>query len=168
MKRISAAILTLSMAVLVQNGVYAEEVKPVNAPLAGFTFEIPEKYQNLEGYIDFEGGGPVSMDNLGIVSTGIDYTAVTEDEEEEYSKYLEALENTPLEEEKLPEPPNERWGSFYEYGNLFFVYGIDGGRGEKELRAYIKEKKEIDDFSVFEEISSILYHNFSIKFSFCF
>lgn len=152
MKRISAAALALLMVVSIQNSVPAEENKPLSAPLAGFTFEMPEKYQKLQGQLDFGGGGPESLNDPGLVCTSLDYYGVRESELDAYSEYMEAYGNAITNGEEIPQPPKEEWGSLGEYGRVFSVYGLDGGRGEEELRAYLKDVKKEDDLSLCEEI----------------
>ena len=110
MKRISAAALALLMVVSIQNSVPAEENKPLRAPLAGFTFEMPEKYQKLQGQLDFGGGGPESLNDPGLVCTSLDYYGVRESELDAYSEYMEAYGNAITNGEEIPQPPKEEWG----------------------------------------------------------
>ena len=155
MKRVSAVILVSLMLASVQNPVCAEEAKdkPISAPKAGFSYVIPEKYQNTEGQVEFEGGGPLSLADPYVVYTGLSYYAVRDDELEAYEEYLQAFEDAASNGEEIPEPPKEEWSSFGEYGEVFSIYGLDGGKGEEELRTFLKKSgKSVDELSLCEEI----------------
>ena len=155
MKRVSAAVLAFLMVASVQNSVFAEEAedKPLSAPKAGFSYVIPEKYQNTEGHLEFEGGGPLSLSDPCVVYTGMSYYAVREDELEAYTEYLEAYEEAAQKGEEIPDPPKEEWSSFGEYGEVFSIYGLDDGKGEEELRAFLEDSgKPVDDLSLCDEI----------------
>ncbi len=155
MKRVSAVILASLMVASVQIPVCAEEAesKPLSAPKAGFSYVIPEKYRNAEGHIEFEGGGPLSLADPCVVYTAMSYYAVREDELDAYTEYLDAYEDAAQKGEEIPDPPKEEWSSFGEYGNVFSVYGLDGGKGEEELRAFLEKSGEpVENLSLCDEI----------------
>ena len=78
MKKLLCMILSLLMLVSASVAASAEDTstEPERAPHAGVTYTMPEKYKNLKGHIEFDGGGPLSTDDLGIVHFQMYYYAV--------------------------------------------------------------------------------------------
>lgn len=156
MKKLLCMILSLLMLVSASVAASAEDTstEPERAPHAGVTYTLPEKYKNLKGHIEFDGGGPLSTDDLGIVHFQMYYYGVKDEDMEAFNDFSNAYFDALLEGRELPEAPNPAWQEMNIFTVVFEVFAIDGGRGEEELRAFLKENNgwRADDCRVFEEI----------------
>ena len=83
------------------------------------------------------------------------YYAVPKDKLDAYTAYWDAYIDAFLSGGEVPVPEDPHWASGYETGVVFGVYGIDGGRGEAELKAALKEFNGIDEdsYALLEEIA---------------
>ena len=91
-------------------------------PKAGFTIVLPEEYADTEGILEENGGAEVERGS-GITVARLEYIAMSEDD---YRK---------LNEKKVVFP----WDALNlikKTGNLFTVYGVDGGRDFSAINAY--------------------------------
>ena len=157
MKRLLCMILAIMMLASLTAAAFADGTAaqdgPLSFPLAGVTYDIPEKYRNLKGHCDFE-GGPATEEDLGIVNFSMEYYAVADEDIQEYCNYSEAFFDALLDGKEVPVPTDPSWDDTHIFTFAFEVYGLDGGRGEKELRTYLKENNgwREDDCSYIEEI----------------
>ena len=142
MKRLLCMILAIMMLASLTAAAFADSTaaqdEPLSFPLAGVTYDIPEKYRNLKGHCDFE-GGPAIEEDLGIVNFSMEYYAVADEDIPEYSNYSEAFFDALLDGKEVPVPTDPSWDDTHIFTFAFEVYGLDGGRGEKELRASLTE-----------------------------
>lgn len=115
------------------------EAGVLEAPYAGFRFEMPEAYGELRGSLSWSGGGPMSGDDLGIVQVSMLYYAVPEEDWDAYVSYTEKRIDALLSGGETPQAPNPAWESSYEGSYVFEVFGIDGGRGLTELLPFLEE-----------------------------
>ena len=103
---------------------------------SGYTLRIPDAYREADGFISFSDGGDLFDQGSGIVSSSLLYTSATE----EAYKALTAEINTALYAEdfgRVEELQGILDKTEYPLAN---IYGISRGRGEEELRAFLKKK----------------------------
>ncbi len=94
-------------------------------PSAGIRFEAPEAYVKAQGLITWRGGKELQYGD-GVICTDFIYIPRTL---EEYRAYFRKLVHTDQEETEFTRST----------GVLFRVFGINGGRGAEELKAYLTE-----------------------------
>ena len=128
----------------------APEASVIDLPELGFYFVYPETYreENLKGIVDWR----IEYPDTGILRFAPYYYAVSMDRLDDY---LYCLENGLEDKTGFSQEPDPSWLTGYEYGSLFEVYAINDGRGEEQLRDYLKinDFRE-DNFSWLEEIGS--------------
>ncbi len=139
MKRNIGVLLPLLLLVSLSVAAFAAadtDADSWTAAKSGFEIRIPDAFRDLKGYISFSDLGEGLDPGKGIVSANASYISMPVDEYNALrAEQAEAYENDDLEkmfelDEKL-DPV--QW-------ELFSVYGINRGRGEKEIRAYLAEK----------------------------
>lgn len=119
-----------------------EESTVVDAPYAGFYYELPERYQNISGQISWSGGGPISSADPGIVATETLYYAVPDEDWDAYIEYKNACAAALDSGADCPEAPKPGWDDHHMCGCLFEIIGIDGDRGLNELLPFLAEYNE--------------------------
>ena len=124
----------------------------IDKPELGFHFEIPEKYRNLKGSLDWNSG---FLDD-GILQIRSSYYAFPEEDFDEYNDYINAWMDAMVKEEDPPVPADPKWATQRECAYLYDIFIINAGRGEEELREELKAHNGIreDDFSWFEKLGS--------------
>ena len=121
---------------------FSEESTVVDAPYAGFRFELPERYQNIRGKLSWSGGGPLNSDDPGIVVIETLYYAVPDEAWDAYVKYTNVCAAALDSGADYPEAPKPGWDDCHMCGCLFAVFGIDGDRGLNELLPFLAEHNE--------------------------
>ena len=135
----------LEEAAPVENTEALEEVVEstvVDAPYAGFHYELPERYQNISGQISWSGGGPISSADPGIVGTETLYYAVPDEDWSAFIEYTNACAAALDSGADYPEAPKPGWDDHHMCGCLFEIIGIDGDRGLNELLPFLAEYNE--------------------------
>ena len=112
------------------------------APQCGFEMRIPDVFREAKGAIIFREAGEGMQPGSGVVSaTGIYIAMPLEEYEALIAEQKEAYEIEDM--EKVFELGD--LASLAEW-NLFTVYGINRGRGEKELRSIVTERALNPDY----------------------
>ena len=112
------------------------------APQCGFEMRIPDVFREAKGAIIFREAGEGMQPGSGVVSaTGIYIAMPLEEYEALIAEQKEAYEIEDM--EKVFELGD--LASLVEW-NLFTVYGINRGRGEKELRSIVTERALNPDY----------------------
>ena len=125
----------------------------IDAPQLGFYFVSPEKYVNTRGSLSWS----ADLISTGVQEIDLDYYAVAQEQMDAYAEYQAACQQAGMNGTKPPEAPDPSWMSGWEWGNVFVLYAINGGRGEAELRAVLRDNRDLDakDFALLEEIGSV-------------
>ena len=154
MKKLIGILLALAMLLSLGSAALAAKPEVVDAPVFGIHYVPPESYTTLKGTLSWY-GSPLGGDDSGAFYAQLIYYAIPEDKLPAYDAFIDAAIQAYLSDGKDPTPDEPGWGSGFESGPVFSIYGINGGRGEAELKALLKESMERseDSLALLEEIA---------------